>query len=417
LSNIDLAQPAPARPALSRLNLILLALLVVQAVVVVAVFWPRATATGGGALLPELTAEQVTGLTIADNTGQSVALQRGESGWTLAGTDDYPANSEKISTTLSSLIGIKTDRLVTRTAASQKQLEVAEDDFQRRVTLTTAGGDKTIYLGSSAGAGATHVRAGDSDATYLTGDVATWDLDPNPSSWVNAQYVNLSADNVVTLTLTNANGSFVFARGADDAWTLQGAAADEQVASANISTLVSQATAVNLTAPLGKTEKPEYGLAQPQATVVVTSKDDSGQETATTLLVGAKTEEGEGYYFKASSSPYYVTIATYTGEAFVAKQRSDFLTPPAEATDEVPAESAAPAFPTIPDEGAQTSSAVTGTTPLTETSPVTSATPLTAISAVTASAVPTASAELTEAAAATDTAPVTATEVSTPAGE
>ncbi|HXF64413.1 MAG TPA: DUF4340 domain-containing protein, partial [Caldilineaceae bacterium] len=173
--NIPSESLSPARARrlpLNRLNLALAVVLVIQTALAVVVYWPRTTSGGGEALLPDVTAEEVTSLRIADAEGNEVVLERGEEGWTLAGTDGYPANEEKINTSLDKLLALNGDRLVTQTAASHKQLQVAEDDFVRRITLNAGGDEYTLYLGSSAGAGATHLRLAGNDATYLTSEVA-----------------------------------------------------------------------------------------------------------------------------------------------------------------------------------------------------------------------------------------------------
>jgi hypothetical protein len=314
---------------MSLFNLILLALLVVQAVIIAVIYWPRGEAvTPGGSLLKGVTAADVTAIVIASNAGDELRLERGADGWTLAGTDGFPANGQKVDEVLGKLISINADRLVTRTEGSHSRLQVAEDQFDRRITLTTGAGDRVLYLGSSAGAGATHVRQGDAPETYLTGAIAGWELDTQPSGWVDTQYVKLTPEDISKLVLSNANGTFTFTRGEDGQWSTTDLAEGEQLGVASVDALANRVANIALTRPLGKNEQPEYGLAQPQATVVVTVRDDAGMETAHTLLLGAKDADNADYYFKSSDSPYYVTIASFTGDDLVNKQRSEFISVP-----------------------------------------------------------------------------------------
>jgi hypothetical protein len=353
-AQVPVFQPSSVRTPFGRLNLILLALLVVQLILVAVVFWPRSAPTGGGPLLADLTAGEVTALRVADAEGQEVSLERGAEGWTLAGTDGFPANSEKITTTLDSLLTLATDRLVTRTAASHRQLQVADDNFVRRITLVAPDGEQVLYLGSSAGAGATHVRIAGDDATYLTGKLSSWEMETTPSSWINTTYFSVPATEVMTMTLTNANGSLTIVRGEDDTWSLVGLAEGETAEATAISSMVNRAATVNLTAPLGTGDDPAYGLAQPQATITLQTRNGAGEEQTHTLLVGASQTEGDGYYFKASNSPYYVTIASFVGNEFVNKQRSDFLAQP-EATTDSSAPQAAPGQIPAPDVASDSS--------------------------------------------------------------
>ena len=330
-------------PAISRTNIILLVLLLLQVAVSAYLFWPKSGATGEGQpLLPGVTAEAVTAFTITDDSDRSVNFVKEGESWTLANTDGYPVNSDKITQTLDKLVAITTDRLVTQTPASQGRLQVAEDNFLRKVDLTTASGVQTLYLGSSTGAASTHARAATENATYLTNKVATWELDTQTTPWIDVTYFTVPKEQISEVTLENANGTFTFVRsdnatsdaatGATDSegWTLADAAPGEPIASANISTLIDRLVRLNLHSVLGKSESPDYGLATPLATLTVTtSEPTTGTTTAetktTTFVVGAKDEENSAYYFKSSDSDFYVRLAAFTGDEFVNKQRSDFM--------------------------------------------------------------------------------------------
>jgi hypothetical protein len=148
--------------------------MLLQVALIAYLFWPsQDSTTGGEVLLPGVSADGVTAITITDENGTSVSFNKEGATWTLADSDGYPANSQKIAEALGKLTAINSDRLVTRTAGSHGRLQVAEGDYLRKVDITTASGTQTLYLGSSAGASTTHVRAAGNDATYLTNEVAT----------------------------------------------------------------------------------------------------------------------------------------------------------------------------------------------------------------------------------------------------
>ncbi len=322
--------PTPStRLPISRFNLALAAVLVVQLALAGFVYWPRPVTGGDGTpLLGDLTTDAVTSMTIVDNTDRTVTLEKNGDDWTLGGTDGYPAKATSITDLIDKLVAIKSERLVATTAASQGRLQVADDNFLRKVDLTTAAGVQTLYLGSSGGAGATHVRTEGDNNTYLTSAVASWDLNPVPSSWIDVAYFNVATTDILTATLENANGKLTFIRGDNDDWTLADLGADEQASTNNISTLMGRFSAMNLHTVLGKTEKPDYGLSTPLATITVTAKSADGGEQTTTFVMGAKNEDSDTYYFKSSASPYYVLIAAYSGDDYASKQRSDYLVQP-----------------------------------------------------------------------------------------
>ena len=128
--------------------------------------------------------------------------------------------------------------------------------------------------------------------------------------------------------LENAAGKLEFEK-AGDAWSLKGMGADEIFNSSAFTSVLTQATGVRMSAPLGKEQKPTYGLAQPKATVhIMASKDNVAQEF--TLQVGAKV--GEDYAMSFSGSPYVVRVSSYTALNFTEKTRADFITPQATPT-------------------------------------------------------------------------------------
>lgn len=346
-------QPTSRSP-LVRHNIVLLALVVIQLGLAAIVFWPRSSnAATGEPLLGDLTLDSISAMTITDDKERAVRVERSDDGWVLANTDGYPAKTEAITTTLASLLDMNTDHLVTNTAASHERLQVADDNFLRRIDLETSGGDVTVYLGSSSGASATHVRRAGEDATYLTNAVATWELDTLASSWIDISYVSLNADDITALTLENANGRFEFVKD-DDTWTLADAQADETVAPANLTTVVNRVASINMSRPLGTSADPSYGMDDPAAVVTVEVTAEDGPKTYK-LTLGPLQEEDALYPFKSSESPYYVLIAKFVGDDFATKQRRDFLVAPdadaaedtGDATDAPAADDSVTATPTL----------------------------------------------------------------------
>ncbi len=310
---------------MTKLQRILIGILAAQLALAVIVFWPRQAADGGKSLL-NITAEDVTALTIQDDQGRSVAFARSGDGWVTTSAADYPADAAKITPVINKLVAINTGRLVGETAASHNQLQVADGKFVRKVEVKTAAGAQTLYLGSSAGSNTTHVRLAGQDQVYLAGDLATYEIGSDLTSWVNPVYFSVPAANVTGFTLKNANGEFVFEKDTSGAWTLRGLAAGEALDANNVTSLVTQFTALRLTKVLGKTEDAAYGLAQPSATLTIQAK--SGDQTKSySLTIGAKDAADSSYAAKSSESPYYVRVAEYGVKELVERTREQFMQP------------------------------------------------------------------------------------------
>jgi hypothetical protein len=340
-----------------RHNQILAGVLAVQIILSVVVFWPRSVATGAGEpIFPDLAADDVVALSIADADGNTVVLQKTVGDWALPEADDYPATADKVTSLLENIVGLATGRLVTQTDASHERLQVASDDFLRRIRFETAdGAEHTLYLGSSPSYGATHFRVDGQNEVYLAADISVWDTNATADSWINPLYLSVTQADVTQITLENANGKLTFVKEEAEeeeedenaegggAWTMRGLKADETLDEAQVTTVLRQAASVNVTEPLGKEALAEYGMDEPQAVVTLETA-----EKTVTLQVGAKDPDGDSYVVKSSESPYYVRVSGFSLNSLVENARDDFLQEPPTPTP-APAPTPTPASTPTPE--------------------------------------------------------------------
>jgi hypothetical protein len=318
-----------------RYNQILVGILVIQIVVSVIVLWPRPTsAVESEPLFPALVngngASEIVALTITDNEGNTTTLRRVTGNWVLPDADDYPAQESKITALLEKIVVLDTSRLVTRTDASHKRLQVDEDDFMRRIEFETGDGTRhTLYLGSSPRYGATHFRLDAQSETFLTNEITTWDTNGTPSSWVDTTYLNIPQDQITKWTLENANGTFIFTKDEEGNWTMDGLAEDETLAETRVTAALRQAVFLNLTIPLGKENLATYGMDEPQAVATIETADQ-----VVTLRVGAQDPDDNSYTVISSESPYYVQVSEFSVQNLVENTRDDFLEVPPTPTSE-----------------------------------------------------------------------------------
>ncbi|TEU17985.1 MAG: DUF4340 domain-containing protein [Anaerolineales bacterium] len=316
---------------MKRHNQILAGILVIQIILGIVVFWPKSAATGASEpLFPDMEVGDIVDLAIADADDNSVQLKKVSGDWVLPDADDYPAQADKITPLLDKMVGLTTGRLVTRTDASHKRLQVAPDDFMRRIDFETADGTKhTFYLGSSPRYGTTHFRVDGQSETYLTSELSTWETKADAASWVDTAYLSVSQDDVTKMTLENTNGTFTFTKDDEGTWTMDGLAADETLDENKVTSLIQRAASVNMTSPLGKEKKATYGMDEPNAVVTL----ETGDKTIT-LRVGAKEPDANRYVVISSESPYYVRVSEYSVKDLVEKTRDDFLQVPPTPTPE-----------------------------------------------------------------------------------
>ncbi len=313
-------------------NRILAVVLALQVVLIAVIFWPRPAASGeeSSPLLGEIEAGDIVSLIIEDMDGNHLDLQRTTGKWVLPEADDYPCREDQVPEMLEKLITLTTDRLVTRTEGSHKRLQVASDDYLRRIELETADGqNRVLYLGSSPTYGATHIRLEGQDETYLTNDLSVWDVNATATSWIDTNYLQVPQEDITSLTLRNANGEWTFEKDDEGNWLLVGLAQDETLNTTAVDSLVRQASSVTMLQPLGKDRETAYGLDQPLALVTLET-----EEKTITLHVGAADPDDSSHVIKSSESAYHVRISEYSASNLVDKTRDDFLTLPPTPTPE-----------------------------------------------------------------------------------
>lgn len=314
---------------MNKLQRLLIVILGLQLVLAAFVLWPRpAVSSAGQALLGDFKAEEITGLEIADDRGVTTRLAKSGDGWTAPDAGSYPADAAKISPLLDKLVGIKTGKLIAQTPASQTQLQVADDKFVRKVTLSKADGTMvTVYLGSTGGSQAVHVRLGGKDEVYLASDLATWEIAADLLSWIDPIYLTVPAADITGFTLENQQGEFTLTKDAQGAWQLDGLESGETLDANRATSLINSVASLRMTRPLGKTEDAAWGLAQPSATVTMQVKRGD-QTTPVTLTIGAKDATDNSYAVKSSESEYYARVAETLVQELVGRDRAGFLTAP-----------------------------------------------------------------------------------------
>ena len=328
---------------MSKSNQILAIALIVQLVIAGIVYFPETgkTAAVGGPLIEDFSPDSVTQLVFHDAEGEELVIMRNQDGeWVLPDADDFPAQTTQIDTFLAKIAGLTNDRLIAQSRSSHSRLGVAENNYEAMVEIEQGQQRNRLYVGTTAGANATHMRVDDSDTVYLVGGLTSWEASPRIGLWIDTLYFSFPQEAAIHLTLENANGVFEFEK-VDDEWTMLGLEEGETFDPTSLSALLSQASNLRLREPLGMTEEESYGLNEPQAIITIVTREsmsadsedsepDTPMEVTYTLRIGALLEDS--YVVSGSTNQYFATLSTYTANSFVEKTREDFLQ--ADASDE-----------------------------------------------------------------------------------
>ena len=240
---------------------------------------------------------------------ETITLLKGdgdEASWTTA--DDFPANQGKVNGLLDKLKTLKTSFPVATSSGAHQRFKLTDDEFERHLTLEQGG--KTLgslYLGSGAGAGRTHVRYGDDPAVYSV-NIGIYDVPGELGEWLDKSVLQLKAEDLKTVTL----GELTLEK-ADKAWAADklpdAKVLNQQAVDEGLSPLLS----LRFDTLLGKESKPEYGLDKPELTLKLEHKEGSREYQL------GKLKESEYYVLKVSDRPEYFRLAAYTAKPLLDK--------------------------------------------------------------------------------------------------
>ena len=314
---------------MNRTNQILAGILLLQLALAAFIFWPGRNATAAVApLYAGTTIDDIQAITVSDKE-KSIKVTRGGEGWILPEAEDFPVTAVQASDAISKVLTVDTRRLVASNPTSHSRLEVTEEKFVRRVDLETKDGQTlTLYVGSAPSVRSTNVRRADSDNVYLSNSRSAEDLRMDYASWINPTYLAIPETDVQALTIENAQGKLQFTRPTTDTWTLSDLAAGETFNQNNLTSLISRLSSFTMIKPLGKTEKPEYGMATPSASLVIVTQPAGGEAKTTTLTIGQPISGTQNYVAKSSDSEFFVEVASFSVENMINRGRTDYLTPP-----------------------------------------------------------------------------------------
>jgi len=297
---------------MTRTQLTLAALLIVQLLLIVLLRAPLSGAAGPTqphALLPVLEAVTPTRLHIVGADDDEVTLTQRGDGWVVDELDGFPADASKIETLIDDLRGLKVRRPVVSGSRFHETFKVADDEFEARLQLwDDASGDPEVdlILGTSPTYRAVHVRLAAEDPVYEVRGIAAYDVRPDAGTWVDLQLVDIPAERVVGITVNNDAGSFEIAK-QDDAWivvepeTMQGLALDAD----EVSNLVDAASSIRLAEPVGAAAGDERESGG--ASVTLRFEPDPGADSAVAtpgtviVQVGAKVEDNESQRYISRS--------------------------------------------------------------------------------------------------------------------
>jgi hypothetical protein len=121
----------------------------VQLLLVAVFWWPRDPAAGSRPVFDVGRADieriEIETRPAAGAEPSPLVLVRDDDRWKLASAADYPADPEKVEQLIDSLVALRAGSAIATRAASHSALNVANDNYGRRI-LVAAGGCRRVVL-------------------------------------------------------------------------------------------------------------------------------------------------------------------------------------------------------------------------------------------------------------------------------
>jgi hypothetical protein len=360
---------------LARANLIMIAVLVVQAVLLFVL--PKEGAStapksddasiAGKEPFAGLAAADARAITITSGDGKVVKLEatktkegdKDVTSWVLADRDRFPARTADVEKIVDAAKKVRLSRVITKKEKRYGKLNVADGVMHARVQIAGEGGKSLADFRIGEGSfGNFNIRMESDPAVYEAGGASTWEFPTTVTGLVDSAFLDVPPDQVVRVKLTAGAESYEVVkevpesrpasrpesadtRGTDTApatratetkpeprWVV---VADKQVLDkTKVESWIRGLAKVTLSEPIGKEKKGEYGFDKPTSTVVLTTAD--GKET--TIVVGAERKEQHDYYMTATGKDFVVTAASWIATDQFQKKVKDLLPGPSATSDD-----------------------------------------------------------------------------------
>jgi hypothetical protein len=312
---------------MNRTQWILSGVLLLQLLLLVVVKAPFSGESDGASvrpLLPELESFSAARLRIEDAEAQAVELELTGDAWTLPEAGHFPVDGTKVAKLLADLEDLKVRRPVVSSGRYHEALKVSEGEHERRVQLWEDPADDPeidLFVGTSPNYRISHARVAGDDRVYEVMGLSAWDLRADAASWIEKKLVDIPADEVIRLNVSNEHGSFSLEKKQGE-WLLASASTPapegKTLSQTEVDSLARAFASVFLADPVGAVDDASHGFTAPAATVeIVRGREEEPvtEEEAVEAEAGETEAPAEGAAEEAidePAAPRMVELATIT---------------------------------------------------------------------------------------------------------
>ncbi|WP_295391918.1 DUF4340 domain-containing protein [uncultured Thiodictyon sp.] len=248
-----------------------------------------------------------------EGAGETLTLSRGKQGWAIADLKDFPVEGTKVEALLDKLAGLKRPLPVATSAAAQRRHKVADDGFERKLTLEAGGKPvATLLLGDSPGFKREFARPAGDAAVYDL-DLPLFEVSNRRDDWLQRDTLKLDEEKIDSI----ATADWTLTKD-KDGWHLAGTT-DKPTAAA-VTGLLARVGNLGYRGVLGIEDKPEYNLATPALDLTVQLADGSRH-----VYRIAQAKDSKDYVLKAGDRPWYFKLSEFDLEGLLGLNRDKLL--------------------------------------------------------------------------------------------
>ncbi|PLW69215.1 DUF4340 domain-containing protein [Pseudohalioglobus lutimaris] len=156
-------------------------------------------------------------LSLTDESGATLELNRAGERWLLPGLENLPADTTRVEALLQQLTAADPGWSVAHSLAARQRFLVAHYHYRRKLTLSALDRELgTVYLGTSPGFRKVHARNDAADNIYAVA-LNLFDLPVDPGKWLDPSLLQIRAPMAINAdgyTLQRTSGSWQLGSGA-----------------------------------------------------------------------------------------------------------------------------------------------------------------------------------------------------------
>jgi hypothetical protein len=249
-----------------------------------------------------------------------VRLERDGEAWLLPALDGFPVSATRVQQVLDDLDGLTRPLPVATSREAQRRFRVADDAFERRLTLGAGADEVTLIIGDSPGFRRLFARVDGEEMVYDL-RLGLFDLGTSADDWIDRGRLQFDRGEIERVAVQDRAGEPWALVRAEDGWSLEGSDddIDQEMAASLIGAVATVSYNSVLLADGGGDSAPGYDLGDPDRTLTI-ERDGETRRYAV-----ASIEDSEDFVLGHDGEPYVYRIGAFDAELLLEATRDGLL--------------------------------------------------------------------------------------------